>query len=181
MPKKFYHTSGYTSQSGDGTENSFLQNPSGTIIPTIRSEPKNKTPWNNNVIYTVIGSLFTIMLVAVIIILINRSTDYEHGVLYMHSNDLNAAMVEFQKIPPDDRMYEMAQSKMNYINGLNAYNKNDTEQANSYLSKVDESDEYYPDAKLMLDRIAISSKTANLNSLNEKVKKVKDADSQSGK
>ncbi|MGA2667433.1 MAG: hypothetical protein ABSF32_00795 [Ignavibacteria bacterium] len=176
MTKKFYHISRYNLQSSsESSENSFLQNPSGSIIPTIYNQTETKHKWNNTIIYIVIGSVFTIILAAVIIIILTRSTDYEHGVLSLHANDLNAALTEFQKIAPDDRMYEMAQSKINYINGLNEYNKGNYEVSKNYLSKVDESDEYYPDTRLMLDRIAMSSRTANLNSILEKVKKVKDA------
>jgi uncharacterized FlgJ-related protein len=162
--------------SSENSENAFLQNPSGTLIPNIAEQPIGKRDLNNSIIYWVIGSVFTIILAAVIIILVTRSTDYEHGVMFLHSNDTKSALSEFQKIAPDDRMYEMALSKINYINGLIEYNNNNLEASKTYLTKVDESDEYYPDAKLMLDRIAISFKLPDLNTIREKVNKVKDAE-----
>lgn len=177
MPKKYYHGSGHSlMNSSENSENAFLQNPSGTLIPNIVDKRDDKPIVSNSVIYWVIGCVFTIILASVIIIILTRSSEYENGIRFLHANDLNSARAEFLKIAQDNNTYEMAQSKINYIDGLIAYNKNDLEASKNYLVKVDESDEYYPDAKLMLDRIAITSKTNDLNTLREKVNKVKDAD-----
>jgi hypothetical protein len=169
MSKKFYHLSkfnffGYN----DNREN----NQTGTANSLNKRDGRYNS--NKGIIFSVIATIFIVILGVSVVILITRSTDYEHGVNYLRDNDLNSALIEFKKVQTDDRNYEMAQSKINYINGVNEYNNNNLISAQSYLSQVEENDEFYNESRLMLERINASQKTADLNSLNEKVKKVKD-------
>ena len=57
-------------------------------------------------------------------------------------------------VKPSDKNFQLAQSKINYIYGIRAYNDNQMAQANVYLSKVIPGDEYYGESQLLLEKIA---------------------------
>jgi hypothetical protein len=169
MSKKFYHLSKFNLF---GYNDNMESNQPGIVNSLDKSDGRYNS--NKRIIFSVIASIFITILGVSVVILITRSTDYEHGVNYLRDNDLNSALIEFKKVQTDDRNYEMAQSKINYINGVIEYDNSNLVSAQSYLSQVEENDEFYNESRLMLERIKASQKTADLNSLIEKVKKVRD-------
>jgi len=105
---------------------------------------------------------------------LSGESHYDRGVQYLKQDQYTAALVEFQKVDTDEKDFRMAQSKINYINGLLAYRDGVHSQAKIYLAKVEPSDEYYRESRLMMDKIDLASRQGNLESLNEKLKQEKD-------
>lgn len=139
------------------------------------SEPKSDRVSKNTVLYTVITVLGIIVIILIAYFALSRDSHYSTGLKYLQGKDYNSALLEFQRVNPDNKDFRMAQSKINYINGVKAFADNNFDEARVYFSKVDPSDEYYTDAKLMLGRITNNNvqKDELQNLLNE-VKKSRD-------
>lgn len=105
---------------------------------------------------------------------LSGDSHYDRGLQYLKQDQYTEALVEFQKVDTDEKDFRMAQSKINYINGLLAYKDGVHPQAKVYLTKVEPSDEYYRESRLMIDKIDLASRQGNLESLNEKLKQDKD-------
>lgn len=121
------------------------------------SVTSNETPSkksNNGIIYSLMTALIVVVVIVIILISKTGKTDYEEGVEYLRAKQYDAALVEFQMVKPSDKNYILAQSKINYINGIKAYNDGLLDQAKVYLSKVDARDEYYGESQLLLEKIA---------------------------
>ncbi len=82
-----------------------------------------------------------------------NTSDYEQGMIYLKDKQYEAALVEFQKVPPADKDYNFAQSKINYITGLKLFDENKLEEAKPYLKEVALNDEYANEVKFMLEKI----------------------------
>jgi hypothetical protein len=78
---------------------------------------------------------------------------YEKGNDYLKNKQYADALAEFQKVDPDEGHFRMAQSKINYIQGMLAFNDSLFEVAEMHLQKVEKDDEYYHDSRLMLEKI----------------------------
>lgn len=128
---------------------------------------------NNKLLFTILGSLVLLTLV-VLFFVISSTSHYEKGVQYLQQKQYNQSLVEFQKVEPDDKDFKMAQSKINYISGLRAFNDNLRPQAITFLSKVDPADEYYHESQLMLDKLKFAENKIDLESLSGVVQNLKD-------
>jgi hypothetical protein len=115
-------------------------------------QEKQKLPKkNNNTIIYIFSLLLIIGLI--VIVLLSKESPYEKGTEYLRQKQFSEALSEFQKVDAQDKDFRLAQSKINYINGLRAFNDSLMEEAAVYLTKVDNDDEYRHDAQLMLDKI----------------------------
>jgi len=119
----------------------------------------------------VIGLATGLILTTVIIMfyLLSGPSDYEKGLQFIHQKQYSEALVEFQKVEPEDKDFRMAQSKINYINGKKAFNDGLYPQAEVYLTKVEVSDEYYQESQLMIDKTKLAKRQNDFDSLSEKV------------
>src|SRR6188768_1036629 len=95
-----------------------------------------------------------IYLLAIFFIIGCSSTDhYKTGKEYLSLKKYPEAISEFQQVPADNKDFRLAQSKISYINGLQAFNDSLFQAAEVQLQKVAGEDEYYHDALLMLEKI----------------------------
>ncbi len=128
---------------------------------------------NRNIIITVIAGIAVI--IAVVFYLNQTGTShYDKGAELLKDKQYSEALSEFQKVEPGDKNFAQAQSKINYINGLIAYNNGLIPDATVYLSKVAPDDEYYHDSQLMLQKIADRNSQENLQSQIDSLKRKKD-------
>ncbi|MCB0724164.1 MAG: phage tail tape measure protein [Ignavibacteriae bacterium] len=82
-----------------------------------------------------------------------NTSPYEQGVIYLREKQYEAALIEFQKVPPADKDYNFAQSKINYITGMQFFNENKLDEAKPFLKQVAVNDEYANEVKFMLEKI----------------------------
>lgn len=82
-----------------------------------------------------------------------NTSSYDQGLIYLREKQYEAALIEFQEVPPADKEYNMAQSKINYITGLKLFNENKMTDAKPYLEEVAVNDEYANEVKFMLEKI----------------------------
>src|SRR4030095_791772 len=120
-------------------------------MQTNNPENQNLRKRNSNAIIYVLSALLIIGFV--VIVLLSKKSHYEEGNEYLRQKQYTEALSEFQKVDADDKDFRLAQSKINYINGLRAFNDSLFQEAAVYLTKVDNDDEYRHDAQLMLDKI----------------------------
>jgi hypothetical protein len=125
-----------------------------------RREARNRT-----FLYVAAGLLGVIVILILFFALSGRDSHYETGLEYLRAKQYNAALTEFQFVSPSDDEYALAQSKINFINGIKAYNDSNYDEARVYLGKVDERDEFYGEARLMLDQIVSNERQKNLEEL----------------
>lgn len=125
-----------------------------------RRETRNRT-----FLYVAAGLLGVIVILILFFALSGKDSHYETGIEYLRAKQYNAALTEFQYVSPSDNEYALAQSKINFINGVKAYNGSNYDEALVYLNKVDERDEFYQEARLMLDQIAANERQKNLEEL----------------
>ncbi len=116
----------------------------------MESVEKIKKENKKGFLYLVSGLL---ILIIVVIVSCSKMGHYEKGKEYLRNKQYSEALSEFQKVDANDENFRLAQSKINYINGVTAYNDSLTKEAEIYLAKVATDDEYYHDAQLMLDNI----------------------------
>jgi hypothetical protein len=109
----------------------------------------------------ILGILVAILLVVVL----SRDSHYEQGNMYLREKRYAEALSEYQKVEASDKDFRMAQSKINYINGYQAYSMNLYPAAELYLSKVASDDEYYHDSQMMLDKIRLVTQNNKLDTV----------------
>ena len=114
---------------------------------------------NKKSIIVVIGIFLLLAIITVVIpwYLYLRESHYEKGANFCKDKKFTEALYEFQNIGPGNKNFGNAQSKINYINGLQYFNEKKNIEAIVYLSKVKTDDEYYPDVRLMLDKINVAN------------------------
>jgi hypothetical protein len=111
-----------------------------------------------------------ILLIAILFTGCSSDSQYEKGNKFLKQKQYSESLYEFQKIGSDDKNYSSAQSKINYINGLQAYNTGLMKEAAVYLAKVTTDDEYYHDSQLMIENINKSGNTTAIESTSEEIK-----------
>lgn len=104
-----------------------------------------------------------------LVFLFNRDSDYEKGMALLNNKNYSEALVEFQKVGPDDEEFKMAQSKINYINGITAYEKGNRSEALMLFTKVEKSDQYYRETKLLIEKINYDKTRVDLESLSQRI------------
>jgi DNA-directed RNA polymerase beta subunit len=82
-----------------------------------------------------------------------------------------------QKVPPADKEYNFAQSKINYITGMQLFNENKMADAKPFLKDVAVNDEYANEVKFMLEKIELDEKQQVLQEQlqEDEQKKIEDA------
>ncbi|MEO8209341.1 MAG: hypothetical protein ABI840_02180 [bacterium] len=124
-------------------------------------------------VWTITG-LGAVLLMVILFFVLNGESDYDKGQKYLKQKQYAEALVEFQKVEPEDKDFRMAQSKINYINGLRAFNGGLKMEAKSYLVRVEHQDEYYNESVLMIEKIDLASRESDLQKLTEALKSNKD-------
>lgn len=114
--------------------------------------PKRKSGGVRWGFVTVIVLLVAVIAVMTYLMFFNTSS-YDQGLIYLREKQYEAALVEFQEVPPADKEYNMAQSKINYISGLKLFNENKMTDAKPFLEKVAVNDEYANEVRFMLEKI----------------------------
>ncbi len=110
--------------------------------------------FNKNRFYS---HLVKVMAAAVVLFFIaagcsgNRS--YETGIELLKEKKYTEAIEQFQKVPAGEKNFRLAQSKINYIQGVMAFDDSLFRAAELRLEKVEADDEYFHDAQLMIDKI----------------------------
>ncbi|MDQ3019549.1 MAG: hypothetical protein M3R36_03120 [Bacteroidota bacterium] len=122
----------------------------------------------------IISGIVAVLLIVILFFAMNGDSNYERGDKYLKQKQYSEALVEFQNVETDDKDFRMAQSKINYINGLRAFNDGLKPEAKSYLLRVDPKDEYYNEAVLMIDKINLATKESDLQKLSDALKNNKD-------
>lgn len=128
----------------------------------------------NGYLKFILGAIGFISIIVILFFLINADSHYEKGVKFLSEKNYSEALFEFQKVEPGEKEFKMAQSKINYINGLVASGQNAYSSALMSLAKVDRSDEYYNEAQLLIEKINSENKRVNLESLSKQLNKVAD-------
>ncbi len=78
---------------------------------------------------------------------------YEKGMELLKDRQYPEAISEFQKIDAGEKDFRLAQSKIAYIQGLQAFNDSLFSAAEVQLVRVTNDDEFYHESQLMLDKI----------------------------
>lgn len=78
---------------------------------------------------------------------------YENGKELLAKKQYPEAIAEFQKVEAGHKDFRLAQSKIAYIQGLQAFNDSLFNAAEVQLARVSGDDEYYHESQLMLDKI----------------------------
>ena len=134
------------------------------------TEQETGSPEKNKSLRIFVTAKVIILLIAILFIGCSSDSQYEKGNTFLKQKQYTESLSEFQKIGSDDKNYSSAQSKINYINGLQAYNTGLMIEASVYLAKVTTDDEYYHDSQLMIDNINKSGNTTAIESSNEEIK-----------
>ena len=92
----------------------------------------------------------------------------------MKEKKYSEALYEFQKVPPDNTDFNNAQSKINYINGLQNYESGNNQAAMVYLQKVRSDDEYFQASVLMMEKMKENNLAGNMQSQIDSLKGLKD-------
>src|SRR4030095_11244391 len=120
-------------------------------METNNQEKQNVGKNNTNAVIYFLG--IVLIAVVIVVVLVSKKSPYEQGTEYLREKQYSEAFSEFLKVDASDKDFRLAQSKINYINGLRAFNDSLFQEAAVYLTKVDNDDEYRHDAQLMLDKI----------------------------
>ena len=134
------------------------------------TEQEKGPPEKNNSRKIFVPAKMIILLIAILFIGCSSDSQYEKGNKFLKQKQYTESLSEFQKIGSEDKNYLSAQSKINYINGLQAYNAGLMIEASVYLAKVTTDDEYYHDSQLMIDNINKSGNTSAIESTSEEIK-----------
>jgi hypothetical protein len=141
------------------------------IDKSSRDVENTKSP-NRTFLY--FGIAIIAAIVIVLIFVMGKDSHYEKGNQYLKEKRYTEALSEYQNVYADEKDFRMAQSKINYINGLNAYNSGMFPAAAMYLSKVATDDEYYHDSQLMLQKITEVTEENKLKAQIDSLKNKKD-------
>jgi tetratricopeptide (TPR) repeat protein len=138
--------------------------------------PKRKSGGVRWGFVTVIVLLVAVIAVMTYLMFFNTSS-YDQGSIYLREKQYEAALVEFQEVPPADKDYNMAQSKINYITGLKLFDENKLTDAKPFLEKVAVNDEYANEVRFMLEKIEEHEKQQVLEEQlkEDEQKKIEDA------
>ncbi|NOS83649.1 MAG: hypothetical protein HOP31_00785 [Ignavibacteria bacterium] len=79
---------------------------------------------------------------------------YENGKEFLAKKQYPEAISEFQKVETGNKDFRLAQSKIAFIQGLQAFNDSLFNAAEVQLTRVASDDEYYHESQLMLDKIS---------------------------
>jgi hypothetical protein len=134
-----------------------------------------KTTGRNNR-YIMVVSFLIVLFVSVTAIwyFYSGKSNYEKGTNYLKDKKITEALYEFQKVSPDNKDFNNAQSKINYINGLESFNGGRNSEALVFLSKVRTDDEYYHDSQLMMEKINLANVGNSLQTQIDSLKNKKD-------
>lgn len=102
-----------------------------------------------------------VLLIAVLLLLAqgcSGNKSYENGIELLKAKKYTEAIAEFQKVETGEKDFRLAQSKINYIQGVMAFDDSLYRAAELRLEKVEADDEYFHDAQLMIDKIAQRNK-----------------------
>jgi hypothetical protein len=135
------------------------------------TEQETGPPEKNKSLRIFVPAKVIILLIVILFIGCSSDSQYEKGNKFLKQKQYTESLSEFQKIGSEDKYYSSAQSKINYINGLQAYNTGLMKEASVYLAKVTTDDEYYHDAQLMIENINKSGTTTASESPSEEIKK----------
>lgn len=124
-----------------------------------KSTNQRERSGGKGLMFAVIGAL--VLVVIVVLVLMSREGHYEKGNNYLKEKRYAEALSEYNKIDANEKEFAAAQSKINYINGLEAYNKNMYDAAELYLSKVAANDEYFDAAQLMREKMKLLTEQNN--------------------
>ena len=106
---------------------------------------------------TIYSYLVKVMAVAMIVLFIasgcSGNKSYETGLELLKGKKYTEAIAEFQKVPTGEKNFRLAQSKINYIQGVMAFDDSLFSAAELRLEKVEADDEYFHDSQLMIDKI----------------------------
>jgi len=139
------------------------------------TEQETGSPEKNKSLRIFVPAKVIILLIAILFIGCSSDSQYEKGNKFLKQKQYTESLSEFQKIGSEDKYYSSAQSKINYINGLQAYNTGLMKEASVYLAKVTTDDEYYHDSQLMIDNINKSGNTTAIESTSEEINKNDDS------
>lgn len=84
----------------------------------------------------------------------SKTGHYEKGMEFLKGKQYPEAISEFQKIDAGEKDFRLAQSKIAYIQGLQAFGDSLFNAAEVQLLRVTNDDEYYHESQLMLDKIS---------------------------
>jgi hypothetical protein len=143
------------------------------ILDHTNSE-KEKLENKNNVLKYVLATMGVVLLLAILLFTLSGGSNYESGMKYLNQKQYSEAIFEFSKVEPDEKEFKMAQSKINYINGLKSHEQGMKSESLEFLAMVDPLDEYYRESQLMIDKTKMEYKQVNLEALNEQISRVKD-------
>jgi len=76
-----------------------------------------------------------VILISLAFIGLGCKSEYDKGVHMLNEKKYDQALVEFGKVETSDDNFKRAQSKINYVNGLNAFNKSKFDEAKNYFDK----------------------------------------------
>jgi len=138
-------------------------------VDTYTREEQEAKKTNTNVIIAVVVGL-VVIIAAIVLFTQSGKSHYDRGADFLRQKQYSEATSEFQKVDSGDKDFSRAQSKLNYINGLMAFNNGFMPEANVYLSKVTPDDEYYHDAQQMLQKITDANKQGNLQTMIDSLK-----------
>lgn len=129
----------------------------------------NRLDDNNKLLKTILTVVGISAVIVLLFFLINRDSDYEKGMSLLNNKNYSEALFEFQKVGPDKEEFVMAQSKINYINGITALNEGRKSEALMLLAKVEKSDQYYRETKVLIEKINNEKTRVDLESLSQKI------------
>ncbi len=139
--------------------------------------PKRKASSGARWGFITVIALLVIVIGVMTYMLFFSTSDYDQGMIYLRDKQYEAALIEFQKVPPADEDYNFAQSKINYITGLKLFNENKLDEAKPFLKEVAVNDEFANEVKFMMEKIELDEKQKGLeNQLKEdEQKKIEEA------
>src|ERR1700694_3588473 len=90
-------------------------------VDTYTREEEETKKTNTNVIIAVVVGI-VIVIAAIIIFSQSGKSHYDRGADFLRQKQYSEATSEFQKVDSGDKEFSRSQPKLNYINGLLAFN-----------------------------------------------------------
>ncbi len=134
------------------------------IDKSSREHDKREAGKTNKKTFLYLTLAILAVIVIVLVFMMKGDSHYDKGNMYLKNKNYAEALSEYQKVDAGDKDFRMAQSKINYINGLDAFNSNMYPTALMFLSKVPSDDEYYQASQLMIQKISEVTEQSNLKS-----------------